>query len=399
MVANLNGVVFGQLYGDNSGGAEFDTDSDGATTQEDEFVSVTNTTGAAIDISGWEIWSDSTGTGAGADPPADGLYHTFPPGTVIAPGDTIYIINEYTGTLPSWAQEASVGGTESPGGGVVTNFLSEGGPNSLADSVALVDPVSGDYIVFNFSTLPEGVSSLPGFPGTTSVGEEDGAAVRNDQNAGSSYQYDDLSNSYSYGPVFVPCFVAGTLIATPDGPRQVEALTTGDKVLTLDHGPQPLRKSLMTRIDFRRGDRDRDRPILIRAGALGGGKPQADLRVSPQHRVLLSQADGPDVLVPAKALLDWPGVRVMRGVRQICYVHLVFDLHQILFAEGAPSESFWSGEYARRMGRIASPIAQSTPARPLLSVGAARSAALRPWADRATTAQFRSVGHSCAPAP
>ena len=92
MVASLNGIIFDQIYGDNSGGAEFDTDGDGTATQEDEFVSFTNTTGAPIDVSGWQIWSDASGSGA-PDGPQDGLYHTFPPGTVIAPGDTLYIIN------------------------------------------------------------------------------------------------------------------------------------------------------------------------------------------------------------------------------------------------------------------------------------------------------------------
>jgi hypothetical protein len=52
MVADLNGVIFSQIYGDNSGGAEFDTDGDGTATQEDEFVSLQNTTGSAIDLSG-----------------------------------------------------------------------------------------------------------------------------------------------------------------------------------------------------------------------------------------------------------------------------------------------------------------------------------------------------------
>ncbi|MGB4828605.1 MAG: choice-of-anchor L domain-containing protein, partial [Paracoccaceae bacterium] len=39
----------------------------------------------------------------------------------------------------------------------------------------------------------------------------------------------------------VPCFVAGTLIRTPDGDVPVETLHPGDLVLTMDDGPQPLR--------------------------------------------------------------------------------------------------------------------------------------------------------------
>jgi hypothetical protein len=39
----------------------------------------------------------------------------------------------------------------------------------------------------------------------------------------------------------VPCFVAGTLIATPEGEKLVETLQPGDLVLTHDDGPQPIR--------------------------------------------------------------------------------------------------------------------------------------------------------------
>ena len=39
----------------------------------------------------------------------------------------------------------------------------------------------------------------------------------------------------------IPCFVAGSMIETTDGPRAVEALVAGDMVMTRDDGPQPLR--------------------------------------------------------------------------------------------------------------------------------------------------------------
>ena len=154
MVLSLNGIIFDQLYGDNTSGAEFDTDYDGTATQEDEFVSFTNTTGSAVDVSGWQVWTIGT-TGSGApDSQQEGLYHTFGVGTQIAAGDTLYVLNELSSNL-YWATEASEGGIESTPGGLSTNLLPEGvASNSSRDieAYALVDPVTGDYIVFDLGS-------------------------------------------------------------------------------------------------------------------------------------------------------------------------------------------------------------------------------------------------------
>lgn len=346
MVVNLNGIAFGQIYGDNSGGAEFDSDGDGTPTQEDEFVSVTNTTGAPIDISGWEIWSEPANGSGSPDSAQAGLYHTFPPGTTLAAGETLYVINEITGTVPGWAQEATVGGLESGSGAPVTNFLSEGNGGDSTESIGLVDPVSGDYIVFNASPLASELTSLPGFTGTNKIGEEDGNSVQADQNAGSSYQYNSGTDSYDYSAVFVPCFTKGTRIRTPKGDVLVERLKVGQLICTLDHGPQPIRNILVRNIDFAGTKNDSDRPILIAAGSMGNGLPSSNLIVSPQHRMLVNLPSGEEVLTPAKSLVHRPGIRVMRGMKSIQYIHLIFDQHEIVFGNDSPSESFFEGPFA-----------------------------------------------------
>ena len=61
---------------------------------------------------------------------------------------------------------------------------------------------------------------------------------------------------------------------------EFEKLAAGDMVVTMDHGPQPIRWIGSSK----RPDRQLA-PILIRKGALGNTR---DLRVSPQHRMLLS---------------------------------------------------------------------------------------------------------------
>jgi len=139
----------------------------------------------------------------------------------------------------------------------------------------------------------------------------------------------------------VPCFVRGTCIDTPDGPRAVESLRAGDLVLTLDAGPQRI-AWIGSEIADGRGN---DAPVLIRAGALGN---TADLYVSPQHRMLICDpmselhSAEPEVLVAAVHLVN--GTTILRApCEEVEYFHILLDQHQIIFAEGAASESFFAG--------------------------------------------------------
>ena len=144
----------------------------------------------------------------------------------------------------------------------------------------------------------------------------------------------------------VPCFTPGTLITTERGLVPVEHLTVADKVLTRDHGLQPLR--WVGRRDLGLADLiagPKLQPVRICAGALGKGLPARDMLVSPQHRMLIA---GPraqmlfgedEVLVAATHLTVLPGVEqvLTQGIQ---YLHLMFDAHELITADGAWSESF-----------------------------------------------------------
>ncbi|MFZ1479455.1 MAG: Hint domain-containing protein [Paracoccaceae bacterium] len=139
----------------------------------------------------------------------------------------------------------------------------------------------------------------------------------------------------------VPCFVAGTLIRTPQGDVPIETLAPGDMVLTLDDGPQPLRW-IGSRVVQARGGLA---PICIRAGTFGD---HGKLLVSPQHRILLRDSlaelmfGEAEVLVAAKDLVNDRSVRRVTG-GDVEYIHLLFDRHQIVMSEGLATESFHPG--------------------------------------------------------
>lgn len=154
---------------------------------------------------------------------------------------------------------------------------------------------------------------------------------------GTTVSFDNIEN--------IICFTPGTMIRTPHGPRAIETLRAGDLVITRDNGPQPVRwiggrrvKATGALMPLRV-----DRTLLSNATDA--------LIVSPQHRLLWS---GPraqmlfgeaEVLVAAKHLLGHPAVKKVAG-DHVDYIHMLFDRHEIIYANGAPTESFFPGDSA-----------------------------------------------------
>ncbi|WP_244936035.1 Hint domain-containing protein [Paracoccus siganidrum] len=151
----------------------------------------------------------------------------------------------------------------------------------------------------------------------------------------------------------VPCFTRGTLIETASGPVAVEDLKVGDLVRTRDNGLQPIRW-IGSRKLGRAGlaAKPNLRPIRIRAGALGTGTPSADLLVSPQHRILVRSRiaqrmfSTAEVLVAAKQLLQLDGIEIADDLETVDYFHILFDRHEVVYSNGAETESLYTGPQA-----------------------------------------------------
>lgn len=143
------------------------------------------------------------------------------------------------------------------------------------------------------------------------------------------------------------CFTPGTLIRTPGGARPVEALREGDHVLTRDSGAQPV---LWTGARRMSGARLYAmpwlRPVRIRAGAFGIARPERELLVSPEHRMLVRGVvarrlfNTDEVLVAARDLLGGAAIVQDTLLREVTYIHLMLPSHQILWADGVETESF-----------------------------------------------------------
>ena len=131
------------------------------------------------------------------------------------------------------------------------------------------------------------------------------------------------------------CYCPGTLILTSRGEMPVEILAIGDTVVTASGEHRPVkwigRRSYSGRF---LANNPNVQPIRFRAGSLEGGLPRRDLLVSPEHAMFLDE-----LLIPARCLLN--GSTIVRDrVERVDYYHVELDSHDVLLAEGAPSESF-----------------------------------------------------------
>ena len=155
-------------------------------------------------------------------------------------------------------------------------------------------------------------------------------------------------------------FAHGTMITMADG-RQcgIEMLQAGDRVLTRDSGPQPVRwigkATLRAAGNFT--------PVVITAGTLGNA---GDLIVSQHHRLFIYKRNRSadlktaEVLIQAKHLVDNEKVFLRPG-GFVDYFSLVFDRHEIIYAEGIPAESLMVNDGI--LSRLPEEIAQAVKAK------------------------------------
>ncbi|MGJ8625428.1 MAG: Hint domain-containing protein [Sulfitobacter sp.] len=149
---------------------------------------------------------------------------------------------------------------------------------------------------------------------------------------------DSQNAQQKFAQVACVSFTRGTHIALATGEqRLIEDLVIGDKVLTRDDGAQAIRwigESTVRAVgEFA--------PICVRARTLNN---ENDLIISPDHRLFIYQrtdevgAGRSELLVKARHLVNGETVIVQDG-GFVDYFQLLFDSHQIIYAEGIAAES------------------------------------------------------------
>lgn len=220
---------------------------------------------------------------------------------------------------------------------VRVSFLPGSGEPDYVGLGGIIQTALGDrFFVMIDDDAGLGANSLDNYP-VKSISVTSVVQAGQNQNAAASDDQD-----------FITCFVQGTRILTPAGAVAVEDLAIGDLVTTVANGDRPLRAIVRTHVSGARIERSaRLRPICIAPGALAPGLPERALRLSRQHRILVTSpvvarvAGVPCALVAAARLTVLDGVEVAAACGPVDYLHLVLDTHDVVLAEGVPAETMY----------------------------------------------------------
>ena len=138
------------------------------------------------------------------------------------------------------------------------------------------------------------------------------------------------------------CFLKGTRILTSRGEAQIEDLGIGDLVKTMRGEELPIK--WIGRNTFRRSGASwpkRVVPIRVSRFAIDDHTPHTDLYLSPRHALFI---DG--FLMEVRDLVNGTSIApvVPPDVETIEYFQIVLNTHEVIWAEGAPVETFGGGK-------------------------------------------------------
>ncbi len=237
--------------------------------------------------------------------------------TVFGTGGTETLILNYTTSVPA--------GMSSPGS---ISGLAAGDRIELAGASSIVSArftASGTTVGQDQLTIQTNTGSF--VIGSVSLASNVAASL--------TTFFDSTSGAYGVTVESTLCFLPDTLIATPSGEVKVQALRTGDMVLTAGGDARPIAWIGQGKVLATRGRRSAATPVIVRRGALGNGVPHRDLHVTKGHSLFID-----DVLIPVEFLVNHRSVLWDDRAQEVNLFHIELETHDVLLANGAPAESY-----------------------------------------------------------
>ncbi len=226
----------------------------------------------------------------------------------------------------SFSDDAGTGGTGGVGGTGALSII-EGDPSGAPGGAGGAGGTNAVGVAGQSGTGPNaGAGGAPDKAGGTGSSGSGGGG------GGGGTGFADYGGA---GTSEVPCFCRGTCILTPSGEVAVEGLKVGDLVATLAGPAQPIVWIGHGRVPVARGQRCAATPVIVSKGALADNLPHRDLRLTKGHSLLLDGA-----LIPVEVMVNHRSIRWDDRAQEVEFYHIELATHAVLFAEGAPAESF-----------------------------------------------------------
>lgn len=155
-----------------------------------------------------------------------------------------------------------------------------------------------------------------------------------------------LSDSSAGNLMYETCFLAGNMIATPDGLRAIETLNVGDRVSVFEKDSRKTgtrtilwagQKTVYTPSSATLGTAtDRGAfPVRILKDAFAPDTPSQDMLITPEHCLCL---DGR--LVPARMLVNDRSIFYDRSFESYTYYHIETKDHCLIWANNVLTETY-----------------------------------------------------------
>ncbi|GBR45908.1 Hint domain-containing protein [Neokomagataea thailandica] len=168
------------------------------------------------------------------------------------------------------------------------------------------------------------------------------------------YQYDQNSNTFFVknpntgtnialtggDDDFDPCFLAGSMIETPEGYKAVETLTANDKIIVLRNGEQTVEAVRWVGKTSRTVRQGRhitasNYPVRVLKDALADGVPFKDMLITAEHCLFFNGN-----FVPVRMLVNNHSIFYDRSITSYTFYHVEMENHAIIIADGVLTESY-----------------------------------------------------------
>ena len=276
-----------------------------------------------------------------------------PSGTIPPTTTTITVATGMTGTTFELYDIDQNLATTYPWDDSVRVYALDAAGNPMASGVIISNTNAGTHTVANDGTYATIGATGAADPAVNGSGAADSVTVTFpgtiygfviEYSSGGATYYGGIVGigPVSFNDPSLMCFARGTMIEAEYGEVAVEDLQSGDMIRTLDNGLKPLCWIGSTKVKAK----GTKAPILFRKGTIGNTQ---DLLVSPAHRVMLQDWQAKllfgssELLASAQSLVNDSTI-IRQPMEEVEYFHILFDCHEIVLSNGAPTESFHPGE-------------------------------------------------------